>query len=141
MSTPRRSSGNNPVRGGGERRVEVAVEHQTFSGPLPHPAILQQYNDIQPDFAERILKLTEAEAAHRHDIVRRAMRLNAIETFLGQIFGLTVALAGFATTVWLGLAGQSDTASIVGGTTVVGLVTVFVTGRRGRPQENEETDR
>lgn len=114
MSTPRRSSGNNPVRGGGERRVEVAVEHQTFSGPLPHPAILQQYNDIQPDFAERILKLTEAEAAHRHDIVRRAMRLNAIETFLGQIFGLTVALAGFATTVWLGLAGQSDTASIVG---------------------------
>ena len=135
MSNMRRNQGAKPASEKAHRTA-ITVEHQSFSGPLPPPALLEHYNAIQPDFAERLLKMTEAEAAHRHRTVDRAMTLSAIETFLGQVFGLIVALAGFATTIWLGLAGQTETASIVGGTTVVGLVTVFVVGRKTAPKDD-----
>jgi uncharacterized membrane protein len=108
----------------------ISVTSQLFAGPLPHPSILKQYNEIQPDFAERILRLTEGEAEHRRFLTLRAQRIDGIETVLGQIFALVVALAAFATAAWLGYLGHPAAASIVGGSTVAALVVAFIQGRR-----------
>jgi len=124
-----------PIDGKQSRQVSVAGHF--FSGPLPPPAILKQYNEVQPDFAERLLKLTEGEAAHRRELARRAQEMAATETRIGQIFGLVVALAGFATSAWLGSAGLPGAASAVGGATIVGLVSVFITGRRWRDPDSD----
>ena len=48
-----------------QRILQVA---ETYSGPLPDPAIIKQYNEIQPDFAERLLRMAEDQQAHRHKI-------------------------------------------------------------------------
>ena len=42
------------------------VQHQQWSGPLPAPEALAQYNNIVPDAAERILRMAEKEQEHRH---------------------------------------------------------------------------
>lgn len=38
------------------------------SGPLPHPKILKEYNDLVPDAAERILQMAEKSQAHDYEI-------------------------------------------------------------------------
>ena len=111
----------------------------SFSGPLPPPDLLQKYKDIQSDFPERILRLTEREAEHRHDITRKAVWLDGAEIFLGQIFGLIVALAAFVVAGYLGYLGLSAASSIIGGGAIAGLVAVFIKGR-SNSQTTEESD-
>jgi len=125
--TPNRP-GDRTAAQNGERRLEQRTE--IFSGPLPPPAILRQYDEIQPGFAERLLRLTEDEANHRRQVTARAQRYELFETTLGQVFGLLVALAALGATVWLGVLGLETAASIVGGTTIVGLVGAFIAGRQ-----------
>ena len=104
------------------QRLALAVEHQSFSGPLPPPDMLLAYNAIHPDFAERILRMTEKEAANRHVVTRRAQWLAAIETGTGQAFGLIVSLAAFGTSAWLGYLGHPAAAATIGSATLVALV-------------------
>ncbi|MCU0514362.1 MAG: DUF2335 domain-containing protein [Anaerolineae bacterium] len=44
----------------------LQVSMQSYSGPLPHPAILQGYEDVLKGSADRILKMAEAEQHQRH---------------------------------------------------------------------------
>lgn len=50
----------------------------------------------------------------------------------GQRFGFWTALAALVAACVLGYQGHEVAATTVGGATVVGLVTAFVAGRRGR---------
>lgn len=43
----------------------VLAQSQQWSGPLPPPAALQQFNDIIPNGAERIMSMVEQEQMHR----------------------------------------------------------------------------
>ena len=65
-----------PPTGDARRRTTPGVLQvsETYSGPLPHPAIIKQYNEIQPDFAERLLRMAEDQQAHRHSISRAILR-------------------------------------------------------------------
>jgi len=105
------------------------VTQQQFSGPIPPPELLRQYNDIIPDAAERILRMAEHDAAHLHKIEADALKYAARDQRAGQLCALSVSIVVMLTVMlgfWLG---YSTAASALGGTTVVGLVTVFVTGR------------
>ena len=45
----------------------VQLQHSLeWTGPLPPPQILEQYNAAMPDGAERVFKMAEAERDHRH---------------------------------------------------------------------------
>lgn len=48
---------------------------------------------------------------------------------VGQIFGLTVSLAGFAVAAYAVSQGQAWTGAIIGSFDLVGLASVFVIGR------------
>jgi uncharacterized membrane protein len=47
----------------------VKAVSQQFSGPIPPPQILGDYDKVQPGFAERIIAMAEREQSHRHGIV------------------------------------------------------------------------
>jgi len=51
----------------------VAVRSESFTGPLPPPALLEQYERLSPGFAERIITSWEIETAHRHDLERKVV--------------------------------------------------------------------
>lgn len=130
---------NPPARRETGATVIAKIEQSSFSGPLPSPVILEEYDRIVPGAAERILKMAEAEAQFQHDITSRALNAEAKEVGRGQILGFlmgALALLTSALALWLG---HPDTASVIGGTTVVGLVSVFVVGRiLDRSQETEK---
>ncbi|MXY23205.1 MAG: DUF2335 domain-containing protein [Acidobacteria bacterium] len=54
-----------------ERVSEHVSISQSFQGPLPPPGLLAKYNEAFPDCAERIVAMTEQQAAHRHALESR----------------------------------------------------------------------
>lgn len=112
----------------------------SFSGPLPPPGLLQQYKEIQPDFPERLLALTEQEAEHRRKVTHQAMRIDGTEVILGQIFGLIVALAAMVMVGYLGYLGHPVASVFFGFGTLSSLVAVFVWGRRKNETKPETPD-
>lgn len=119
-----------------QQKQQAIATLQSFSGPLPHSGLLKNYDEIIPGAAERILSMAEAEAAHQHDIERLALQCASSEARLGQWFGLIIGVCAFITVIIAVILGAEKTAMVVGGTTVVGLVTVFVAGHKPQPLEN-----
>ncbi|MGC2402382.1 MAG: DUF2335 domain-containing protein, partial [Acidobacteriaceae bacterium] len=81
------------------RGVVRRVVHQTIkfhSGPLPDPETLEGYARLIPNGAERLLKLVENEAAHRHAQEAILVSTNARLSLRGQLIsaGLVLLLTG-----------------------------------------------
>lgn len=79
----------------------------TFSGPLPPPGVLAEYNNALPDGADRIVRLTEGQAAHRRRMEAR-----------GQLFLFAFALVALVG----GIALIADGESAVGLVPVIGAI-------------------
>ena len=109
--------------------------HASFSGPLPPPAILEGYNRLVPKGAERLFAWAEEEGRHQRELQETAqaaqiedLREVRKERRRGQRFGFAIALAGIAAGVGLALAGHPTPASVLLGSTLLGMVVVFVVG-------------
>ncbi len=96
--------------------------------------------------------MAEGEAAHRRSIEKKSLEASIgdtksqrTETRIGQVFGLVIGLSGLAVSLVAAAWGQQWFASVVGGGTILGLVSVFVTGRRTKSDQKHsdsgETDR
>ncbi len=110
-----------------------SVSHQSTtqitSGPIPSPDILTGYDQIVPGAAERILQMAENDATHVHSMQASALEAKKIEVKRGQNYGLAIGIAALAVSALAIFLNQPWVAGTIGGTTVVGLVAVFVTGR------------
>ena len=87
------------------------------------------YNTVIPGAAERILAMAEGEAAHVRTLEAEALSGDLRERRLGQLCGLGIGVAALGTAALALILGHETAASIIGGTTVAGLVSVFVIGR------------
>ena len=72
-----------------DNAISVSEQH---SGPLPHPRILLGYEEVLPGAADRILKMAENEAEHRHIIDKRCVGIDSRDSLLGIIFALVLGL-------------------------------------------------
>ena len=111
----------------------AAVSAQSFAGPLPPPAMLSQYEQICPGFAERILQMAEREAANRHEldqkkteIAERDIPAARKETQRGQWMSLVITLTAFASCVICACVGQPWVAGVIAGATLVSVVSTIM---------------
>ncbi|HEX5870033.1 MAG TPA: DUF2335 domain-containing protein [Longimicrobium sp.] len=118
-----------PLRG--EELVARPVLHaavEAFSGPIPEPEVLRDYEHVLPGLAERIVRWTEDEAHHRRTVERSLVQLSWGGLWSALLLALTTILGGMLL-AWYGR-------SVVGVIGVVGalagLVIVFMVGQ-GRP--------
>ena len=73
--------------------------------------------------------MAEKDAEHQRAIETTAITLAGDEVKRGQRYGLIIGVFAFITSIVALALGSEKTAIALGGTTVVGLVAVFVTGR------------
>jgi uncharacterized membrane protein len=133
------------------------IQQSTFAGPLPHPDVLAKYNDIQPGFADRIIKMAEAEGEHRRNqekrsldsdikareiaqetdlhTIREGFRLQRLGQFCALIIGVFTVAAG----TYAAVHGALIAGTFIGSTGVIGLVSVFIWGRERSPSTNPPT--
>jgi uncharacterized membrane protein len=90
----------NPATGGGPQGPQPGAEavvqavRVEFSGPLPHPQLLGQYNEAVPDGADRIVKLTENQAQHRQSLESRAQVFTFILALIALVGGIVLIALG-----------------------------------------------
>src|ERR1700677_3358725 len=86
------------------RRVEERIVHatlqSTFSGPLPPPNLLAQYNDVVPNGAERIVTMAEKQQEHRQEIEHCVVHGNKDDQRLGLILGFIVMMSVVGVGTW-----------------------------------------
>lgn len=65
---------------------------ELYSGAVPHPALLKQFNEVDPTFAERIFKMAEQQNDHiiKHDMM--VLRNDFISRLIGQFSMLFIVL-------------------------------------------------
>ncbi len=107
--------------------AQQAIVHQ---GPLPPPADLGEYDRIRPDLVDRIVAMAESEMGHRHSMESRRLRSASRRSMAGLIAGFVVAVSVLAGAAWLIDSGHDAAGIILGSVDLVGLVAVFVLGRR-----------
>ena len=74
----------------------VAIRAEEFSGPLPHPDILEHYDRIVPGAAERILTKFEKQTDHRIKIEEQVISIASWKEILGIVFGFIIAMTANA---------------------------------------------
>jgi uncharacterized membrane protein len=122
-------------------RAEIAVSSERFTGPLPHPEILAQYDTIVPGLAERIVKMAESQAQHRQGLEHMVVQSNTRNERRGQVFGFLISVLVIGGSIYLidsGKSAEGVTGIVVN---LVSLVGVFVYGRRRKERELAEKRR
>ncbi|WP_366513917.1 DUF2335 domain-containing protein [Planktotalea sp.] len=57
------------------------MQQQAWSGPLPPPAVLGQFDSVVDNGAERIFRSWESETAHRQSMAQRELTLYWLTIF------------------------------------------------------------
>jgi len=106
-----------------------------FAGPLPHPEILQGYENIVPGAAERLLAMVEQQATHRQEMERIVVEGGSRRSWYGLVLGFTLAVLFLVVSTALIVRGHQWAGAVLGSVDLVALVTVFVVGRTEGRQE------
>lgn len=105
------------------------VQQEVFSGPIPHPRLLAEYEKLQPGSMDRFMTMAEKQQDHRMELEDKAIASQLKSNERGQVFGFIlsalVIISGIVLFVigmpWFGIP------IIVGMVTV--LVVLFVKGK------------
>lgn len=120
-------------------RTQTAL--QAFSGPIPPPDLLDKYNQMIPDGADRILKMAERQSAHRQYIEKWVIIGGTILSYLGVLCAAGIAFGALFFGSKLIQNGYIISGSALGGGGLTGLVAAFIYGTRSRKEERQERDR
>ena len=119
---------------------EIQLEGRFYTGPIPEPQALAEYERINAGLANRIVAMAEKEQGYRHRIGNRRNWAQIWITATGQLFGflvavMTIGIGGFLLYHDKQLAGFT---SLVSG--VVMLAAAFVYRRnRSRSQPSPQS--
>jgi uncharacterized membrane protein len=103
--------------------LHAAVE--AFSGPIPEPEVLREYEQVLPGLAERIVGWTEDVAHHRRTVERSLVQLSWGGLWSALLLALTTILGGMLL-AWYGRS-MVGVIGVVGA--LAGLVIVFLAGQ------------
>lgn len=118
-----------------KQQAKVAITEQ-YSGPLPDPRALSQYDQVVPGAAERIIQAFEDESRHRRQLEQRAVEATVDdaeadrnEARRGQNFALIVALSTIvAGALLMSFTDKDVGAGLLGASGPIAIA--FIRGRR-----------
>lgn len=119
------------------RRGQLDVSSTTTDSPILPIEQIERLRDIVPHRVEWVFEQTQIESQSRRSETKRINTMIFAERMAGLVFALLVSIIGIGAAVYLALEGKEVTASIIGGGTLVGLVTAFVAGRKNEPKKSE----
>ena len=98
-----------------------------WSGPLPPPSVLREFDGVVKDGAERIMRMAELEQEHRHSVEKLESISSAKDIRVGQLLGFIISLSsiiGCISTAFYG-AHWSVSVALVG-VPITGIVKAFL---------------
>lgn len=126
-----------------QRKVLVHFIRETkmsaFKGPIPPPEVLQGYENVQQGFGDRILRMAERQQDHRIKCEDKVVQESTTQSKRGQWFGFIIAILFLSGALALGFTGHEVLGGIIGGGTLISVVSVFLTNKPPK-QSREKTE-
>ena len=116
----------------------ISAEMRFFQGPIPDPQTLQEYQQIDPDFPQRILAMGEVQSAHRQQQERYYLKGSTIARFVGLGFAFLSVLVVCGVGAYAIKLGHAKEGCGVIAAVVVSLASTFIWGRTKVQRENRE---
>lgn len=110
-------------------RAFMHMEQRIYSGPLPPPEDFAKYEETLSGATDRILKMAEAQSAHRIETERKVVDGEYKTSRLGQIIGAVLIATCLIIALVLGLTGHDNVAKTTLTTTILSIAAVFVIGK------------
>lgn len=118
-----------------------------FSGPLPPPALLADYEKAVPGLAAQIVSMARQEQDHRHSLDREDQRIvgknmsaTANDTRVGQLLGAMVAIGVLVVAAYMVRKDYPAAAAFMTAADLGSLVGVFIYGKqRSNPEKKALT--
>jgi len=118
--------------------LSITQKSLTYRGIVPHPEILRGFNEEVKDGAERTFVMAEKQLAHRIETEKHAVSEQLAQSKRGQWFGFILGVLGLLLSTTLGILGHDVLAGVFATTTIVGLVSIFVIGKKAQQQDLSE---
>jgi uncharacterized membrane protein len=125
---------------------EVSIS-QTFIGPLPPPEVLKGYKEVDENFPSLIREMAINQLQHRIQQEAKELEMNdkhvtelILQSKTGQWMAFVLSILSLGLSTVMAVYGHEVLASIIGGTTLVGLATIFIQGKhaQNRNERNSE---
>lgn len=121
---------------------ETQVVQAHFTGPLPHPEHLSEYEGVSPGAAERIIRMAEIQADHRRTTESKVVDSSIRLASRGQIFAFVIGMTALLGGIGLMASDKSITGVATSLSALAALVGVFVWSERQKSRElNEKANR
>lgn len=122
--------------------AEVTTSYR-YQGPIPDPGMLARYNEVDPTFADRIMKMAEAEVYTNTDAIKDLSSAESLAVRLGAFAAVGITAVGLIATVVLTIFGYSAIAILTAMPAVLyGFSRVIEAIRsRGTESQDDEPDR
>ncbi|NMW18091.1 MAG: DUF2335 domain-containing protein [Chlorobiaceae bacterium] len=123
-----------------KKLISQSIEYS--SGPLPHPSILEGYNNIISGGAERIMAMAEKQLDHRIETESFVARETMSQRKRGQNYALVVSIFALSVSAILGVSGHETAATIIAGSQITALAAAFIVEKtipsREKPNPDEK---
>lgn len=118
----------------------IATSSVSYSGPIPPPHFLREYEEIVPGSAERILAMAENQTNHRIAMEDRALNSGINRSWGGLLSGFVIGMTCLCFGGFGMLSGHETTGFLFGASGLAGLVGVFVVGKYFTAKERTDKD-
>lgn len=108
------------------------------TGPLPSAEELSKYEEVSPGLADRLVQRMEKQSDHRMQLESKALDADIRSRYLGQVLAAIIACTFLVGGCYFAVKGHPVEGATVAGGSVLGLVTVFITGKALQSKERNE---
>lgn len=115
-----------------DENVQIIQQLRHFSGPLPSPENLLNYDKVTPGAANRIIEMAEKNQEHRLYINKIMAESDVKKSLRGQIFGFAIAAIAFTVATICAFLDQKEIGIAAIGFSLVSIVSTFVLGRKSK---------
>ena len=125
--------------------VGILMKEEAYSGPIPPPAFLRDLKTIMEDGPERVFKMAEKQQTSIVEGQTESLKqnkINIIFQFVANIISLLASISVIVFCSFIGykvtIAGHDAVGGVIFGTTIVGVVTLFITGKLKKSDRDNE---
>ena len=145
----RKGPKNKPTKNAKNKKSVEQIQQvvaQQFQGPLPPPAMLEDYGRIIENGPERLFAMVEREGEHRQYCEKKTvdssaafLKSSATDARLGLVLGFVIALLFLLGSVYVVISGYPVAGTVLGSLDLAALVGVFVYGSKNAGSSNNHT--
>ena len=103
-------------------KAMVTIQQELYSGPIPHPMLMAQYEKLLPGSTDRFLRMAEQQQTHRMGLEAKAVTSQLKSNSRGQVFGFVLSGMVIAAGIVLLVVGMPWLGVVL----IVGIVAVLV---------------